>query len=245
MFQANEQIDNITTWIRRWFEDNAPGLNAVIGISGGKDSTVAAALCAKALGKDKVIGVLMPNGQQADIADSRHVIEILGIHSYEIQLEKAISALREAVEGTMDKPFVDQARINLPPRIRMATLYAVAQNVEGGGIVINTCNKSEDFIGYSTKYGDAAGDISILSDFTVAEVLQLGDALGLPETLVHKAPSDGLCGKTDEDNLGFTYAMLDRYIAGERDLPEDVMANIERRHNAGLHKLRLMPAYRR
>ena len=137
-------------------------------------------------------------------------------------------------------------RINLAPRLRMSTLYAVAQGQGVTSFVVNTCNASEDYVGYSTKYGDAAGDVSLLQDFTVHEVLQIGEYLGLPESLVHKTPSDGLSGMSDEDKLGFTYAQLDEYISGNKEgIPADIIASIERKHVANLHKLQLMPAYKR
>ena len=244
LFDTTKEINNVVQWIREWFYNNGPQANAVIGISGGKDSTIIAALLVKALGKDKVIGVMMPNGVQPDISDSERVIEFLGIKGYEVniydQYNAEVSALREAgIEPTKD------TLINIGPRLRMTTLYAVAQALPNGGRVCNTCNKSEDYIGYSTKYGDAAGDFSPCADFTVTEMLQIGDALGLPYDLVHKTPSDGLCGKTDEDNLGFTYAELDKYIETGFIKDPDKKAIIDRKHRLNLHKLKTIPTYRK
>ena len=244
MFDTTREINNVVQWIREWFYNNGPQANAVIGISGGKDSTIIAALLVKALGKDRVIGVMMPNGVQPDISDSEKVIELLGIKGYEVniydQYNAEVSALREAgIEPTKD------TLINIGPRLRMTTLYAVAQALPNGGRVCNTCNKSEDYIGYSTKYGDAAGDFSPCADFTVTEMLQIGDALGLPYDLVHKTPSDGLCGKTDEDNLGFTYAELDKYIETGFIKDLDKKAIIDRKHRLNLHKLKTIPTYRK
>lgn len=244
LFDTTKEINNVVQWIREWFYNNGPQANAVIGISGGKDSTIIAALLVKALGKDRVIGVMMPNGVQPDISDSEKVIELLGIKGYEIniydQYNAEVSALREAgIEPTKD------TLINIGPRLRMTTLYAVAQALPNGGRVCNTCNKSEDYIGYSTKYGDAAGDFSPCADFTVTEMLQIGDALGLPYDLVHKTPSDGLCGKTDEDNLGFTYAELDKYIETGFIKDPDKKAIIDRKHRLNLHKLKTIPTYRK
>ena len=213
----------------------------VIGISGGKDSSVAAAVCVKALGKDRVIGVLMPQGEQADIAYSRLLVDTLGIKSYTINIGDTVSTFMNELSKHMEPS--EQARVNTPARVRMTTLYAVAACHNGR--VVNTCNLSEDWVGYSTKFGDAAGDFSPLSDLTVTEVLQVGDLLGLPHELVHKVPIDGLCSKTDEENLGFTYAMLDKYIRGEDDLSSvpEIKEKIDRLHRANLHKLQLMPKY--
>lgn len=241
-FNPKKVLGELVEWIRDYFEKNAsPETKAVIGISGGKDSSVAAAVCVEALGRDRVIGVLMPQGEQADIEYSRMLVDTLGIENYTINVGSTVSEFTKELEKHMT--LSNQAIVNTPARIRMTTLYAVAACV--GGRVVNTCNLSEDWVGYSTKYGDSAGDFSPLSDLTVTEVLQIGDELGLPYELVHKVPTDGLCGKTDEENLGFTYAMLDRYIRGENDLSEypDIKAKIDRLHANNLHKLRLMPKY--
>lgn len=241
MFDAKEVKDACVQWIRDWFQENGPGCNAVLGISGGKDSSICAALCAEALGRDRVIGVTMPNGIQPDIDDSVKLIKHLGIRSYNINIGQSFDALMKEVEVALGHPASDQTRINMAPRLRMTAVYAVSQS--NNGRVVNTCNLSEDWVGYSTRYGDAAGDFSPLGGLTVAEVLQIGEVLGLPHDLVHKTPSDGLCGKTDEDNLGFTYAVLDRYIrTGECEDP-DTKALIDRKHVTNLFKLRPIPHF--
>ena len=243
-FNAEAEIEHIVAWIRDWFENNGPKANAVIGISGGKDSSIVAALLVKALGKERVVGVLMPNGEQKDIADSKKVVEVLGIRHFIVNINPAVegeyAALRAAgVEIGKD------AIINTPPRIRMTTLYAIAQSLPEGGRVTNTCNRSEDWVGYSTKYGDAAGDFSPCSDYLVCEMLQIGDALGLPKELIHKTPSDGLSGMSDEDKLGFTYATLDHYVlTGEID-DQATKEKIDRLHRLNLHKLQTIPMYKR
>ena len=242
VFDAEKAASGVIEWVRDLFDKTAsPDTNAVIGISGGKDSSIAAAVCVKALGKDRVIGVLMPQGEQSDISYSHLLVDTLGIRSYTVNIGDTITSFMSELSKHMEPS--RQAVINTPARIRMATLYAVAAC--NNGRVVNTCNLSEDWVGYSTKYGDAAGDFSPLSDLTVTEVLQIGDLLGLPKELVHKTPTDGLCGKTDEDNLGFTYAMLDRYIRGLDDLSSvpDIKEKIDRLHKANLHKLRLMPKF--
>ena len=215
MFDALKVKNECVEWIRDFFEKNGKGCNAVVGISGGKDSSIVAALCAEALGRDRVIGVLMPCGEQHDIDMAKLLVDTLGIKHY-------IVNIKDAVEGvTKNIPFElsAQSRTNLPPRIRMSVLYAVSQS--NNGRVANTCNLSEDWVGYSTRYGDAAGDFSPCSYLTVNEMKQIGRLIGLPDVLVDKVPIDGLCGKTDEDNLGFTYA-----------------------HEMNQFKLQLMPAFR-
>ena len=241
-FDAKKTTEALVKWVKDYFESSAsPETKAIIGISGGKDSSVAAAVCVKALGKERVIGVLMPQGVQSDIDCSIKLCNFLGIKTYTVNIGDTVAAFMDELKKHMEPN--NQAVVNTPARIRMTTLYAVGATL--GGRVVNTCNLSEDWVGYSTKYGDAAGDFSPLSDLTVTEVLAVGDELGLPYDLVHKVPTDGLCGKTDEENLGFTYAMLDRYIRGEDDLSDvpEIKEKIDRLHKANLHKLMLMPKY--
>ncbi len=237
---AKKTVDQIIEQIRNWFDKNGPKASAVLGISGGKDSTVTAALLVRALGKDRVVGVLMPNGEQGDIADSYEVCKLLDIKYYEVNIADAVNGLKNQLSALM--PVSEDTLINIPPRVRMTTLYAVAQSIPNGGRVINTCNRSENYVGYSTKFGDAAGDFSVLANFIVRDVIAIGDELGLPKELVHKVPSDGLCGKTDEDNLGFTYDFLDSYLSGEQVSDEALVTEIERRHRLNLHKEEQMPA---
>ena len=240
MFYAVRVKNECVEWIRDFFEKNGKGCNAVVGISGGKDSSVVAALCVEALGKDRVIGVLMPYGQQHDIDCAYQLVDHLGIKHYEINVKGAIDALKESISTQLE--LGTQSVTNLPPRIRMATVYAVSQSVNGR--VANTCNLSEDWVGYSTRYGDSVGDFSPLSLLTVAEVKEIGAVLGLPDNLVNKVPIDGLCGKTDEDNLGFTYAELDRYIRTGEIADMAKKERIDRLHKANLFKLQLMPVFK-
>ena len=239
-FHAEEMTNALIHWIRAWFWKNGRGCNAVIGISGGKDSSVCAALCTAALGKERVIGVLMPNGTQNDIPDSYQLVGHLGIRSVIINIEGAVNSIREQLEGSGISP-TSQAGINLPPRIRMAALYAVSQSMNGR--VINTCNLSEDWVGYSTRYGDSAGDVSLLGKLTVQEVKAIGRHLGLPENLIEKTPSDGLCGSTDEQKLGFSYAVLDRYI--REGFCEDpvIREKIDELHRRNKFKMETMEAF--
>lgn len=240
MFDAVKIKNECVEWIKKFFEENGKDCNAVVGISGGKDSSVAAALCVEALGKERVIGVLMPCGVQGDISCSYQLVDHLGIKSYTINIGEALDMLKENISEVV--PLSNQSVVNLPPRIRMSTLYAVSQSVNGR--VVNTCNLSEDWVGYSTRYGDAAGDFSPLCNLTVAEVKEIGRVLGLPDELVDKVPIDGLCGKTDEDNLGFTYAELDRYIRTGEIENEATKARIDMLHERNLFKLQLMPSFK-
>lgn len=236
-FDVEKTKNKCVQWIRDFFEKNGPGCNAVIGISGGKDSSIVAALCVEALGKDRVIGVLMPNGEQADIDMAKMLVDHLGIRHYIVNIKDAVDGVIKNIPFELSK----QSRENLPPRIRMSTLYAVSQS--NNGRVANTCNLSEDWVGYSTRYGDSVGDFSPCSNLTVQEMKAIGRLLGLPAVLVDKVPIDGLCGKTDEDNLGFTYAELDRYIREGIDPEPEKKEEIDRMHRINAFKLQLMPAF--
>ncbi|MBQ7521448.1 MAG: NAD(+) synthase [Clostridia bacterium] len=237
MFDVLKVKNECVQWIRDFFEKNGKGCNAVVGISGGKDSSIVAALCVEALGKERVIGVLMPNGEQADIDMALLLVQHLGIKYYVVNIKEAVDGLIKNIPFALQT----QSLTNLPPRVRMTTLYAVSQSHNGR--VANTCNLSEDWVGYSTRYGDSVGDFSPCSHLTVAEMKEIGRLIGLPDVLVDKVPIDGLCGKTDEDNLGFTYAELDKYIrTGEIDSLE-TKARIDRMHKMNLFKLEVMPSF--
>lgn len=242
MFDAKKVKNEIVEWIRNWFEQNGKDCNAVVGISGGKDSSVVAALSVEALGKDRVIGILMPNHIQDDIEYSHLLCEHLGIKNYTVDVGVAIDELLNNIHfRATDIEISDQTKTNLPARIRMATLYAISQSMNGR--VANTCNLSENWVGYCSKFGDTAGDFSPLENLTVTEVKAIGRELGLPSELVDKTPTDGLCGKTDEDNLGFTYAELDAYIRDGIEPSEEVKAKIDSMHEKNLFKLQPMPSF--
>lgn len=239
MFDALKIKNDCVKWIRDFFEKNGSDCNAVVGISGGKDSSVAAAICVEALGRERVIGVLMPCGEQHDIDMAELLVEHLGIKHYVVNIKSAVDGVLAAMPPELE--ISKQSRTNLPARIRMTTLYAISQSCNGR--VVNTCNLSEDWVGYSTRYGDAAGDFSPLSHLTVTEVKEIGRLLGLPDVLVDKTPIDGLSGKTDEENLGFTYAVLDKYIREGVIESEAEKELIDKRHKANLFKLELMPSF--
>lgn len=238
-FDVKKATNDCVQWIKDFFEQNGKDCMAVVGISGGKDSSVVAALCVEALSKDRVIGVLMPQGEQSDIEYSKMLVDFLDITRITCNIEGAVNEVLESFEGVVSP--TPQTTTNLPARIRMATLYAISQSVNGR--VANTCNLSENWVGYATKYGDAAGDFSPLSQLTVTEVKAIGRELGLPSELVDKTPTDGLCGKTDEDNLGFTYAELDAYIRDGIEPNEEVKAKIDSMHEKNLFKLQPMPSF--
>ena len=241
-FDAKRVKNECVQWIRDWFEENGKGCNAIVGISGGKDSSVVAALCVEALGKDRTIGVLMPNGRQDDIDVAMDLCETLDIVYHIVNIHGAYDSIRREIKEELNDLWTLQASNNLPARLRMSVLYAVAQNLNGR--VANTCNLSEDWVGYSTRYGDSVGDFSPLSNLTVAEVKKVGYECGLSGWFIEKTPIDGLCGKTDEDNLGFSYVVLDKYIRTGEIEDMEVKEKIDMMHEKNLFKLHLMPSFK-
>ena len=240
-----KESEKVIEWIKQYFKDNGKDCNAIIGISGGCDSSVTAALLVKALGKDRVIGVLMPNGDQYDIDCSYQLVKFLDIKYYVININKPYLELTNEIDTKLkiDSKSYDIYRTNTPSRLRMATLYGISGLFNGR--VANTCNLSEDYVGYSTKFGDSAGDFSPISKFTKTEVRELGEELGLPKNLIYKVPEDGMSFKSDEEKLGFTYEVLDKYIrTGEID-DLKIKEKIDKMHLANLHKIQLMPSYKK
>lgn len=235
MFDAKKVKNEIVEWIRNWFEENGKDCNAIVGVSGGIDSSVATALCVKALGKDRVFGIKMPCGEQPDIEYANMLIKYLGIKSYTMNIWDAVIGIDN--QFPTDVEVSKQTTINLPPRIRMATLYAISQSLNGR--VVNTCNMSESYVGFDTRYGDSAGDLNL----TKTEVIALAKELGLPDKLVHKTPQDGLTGVTDEQSFGFSYAELDAYIRDGIEPSEEVKAKIDSMHEKNLFKLQPMPSF--
>ena len=246
MFNVKQTTEELIEWVKDYFDNNGKNSKAVVGISGGKDSSVVAAILVQALGKDRVLGVLMPNGEQNDISYSYELCHLLDIKYTVVNIKEMVDAefkqLEKSAKELGHENLSNVTLINTPARIRMATLYGISGTV--GGRVANTCNLSEDWVGYSTKYGDAAGDFSPLSQLTVQEIKAIGRELNLPEKFIEKVPIDGLCDKTDEDNLGFTYAVLDKYI--RTGICEDLVTKekIDKMHQLSLHKLNPMPCYK-
>lgn len=240
-FDADKVKNDCVQFIKDFFEENGKDCNAIVGISGGKDSTIVAALCVEALGKDRVIGVLMPNRINENIDDAVKVCKVLDIDYVVINIFDAVHNIKHRVKTALNDKWSMQSSINLPPRIRMSVLYAVSQTMNGR--VANTCNLSEDWVGYSTRYGDSVGDFSPLSNLTVTEVKAVGREIGLPDHLIDKVPADGLCGKTDEENLGFTYDVLDKYIRTGVCEDLEVKKKIDMMHNKNLFKLQPMPCF--
>lgn len=241
-----EQIDvtkeliNIDNWIKDYFAKNGPKAKAVIGISGGKDSTIAAMMLVKALGKDRVIGIQMPNGVQKDIRDANTVCEVLGIKSYTIDISDICNEFYDTFDAFTFVNRDSSTIINTPPRVRMTILYMMAATV--GGRVVNTSNASESYVGYCTKYGDLAGDLALLKNYYVREVIAMGEELlkdfpEMPSTLIDKAPADGLTGLTDEEKLGFFYEELDSMILDKIYPSAEKVALIEEKHQLAQHKL--------
>lgn len=239
MFDAEKVKNDIVNWITKWFEENGKECNAIVGISGGVDSSVVTALCVKALGKNRVFGIKMPCGEQPDIEHANMLIKHLGIKSYTMNIWDAVIGIDN--QFPTDIEVSKQTTINLPPRIRMATLYAISQSLNGR--VMNTCNMSESYVGFDTRYGDSAGDLSPLANLTKTEVIALAKELGLPDELAHKTPQDGLTGLTDEQSFGFTYAELDAYIRDGIEPSEDVKTKIDSMHEKNLFKLQPMPSF--
>lgn len=252
-FDVAKITDEVVAWIQKWISENGnERTKVIVGVSGGKDSSVVSALLVKALGKERVIGVMMPNGEQKDISDSRTVVSHLGIQNFTVNIAKAYEEIQsafidsEVVAGEKNKltndSFSSIFKTNTPARLRMVTLYGIAAQI-GNCRVVNTCNLSEDLVGYSTFYGDAAGDFAPINKLTTEEVVAIGDYLGLPRSLTHKAPSDGMCGKTDEDNLGFTYHEVNM-LARKNERGENA-EKIIAKYKANLFKVKIinLPCY--
>lgn len=217
-FDAKEAIDTVVTQWKAWAKKNNMKA-AVIGMSGGCDSYVCAGLASCVFGKENVIGVMMPNGTQPDIDDAKRAIKNLGIMSTTIDIADTYEMLLGEIGYMYNRQVTERTKVNLAPRLRMCTLYAIAQSTPGA-FVVTTGNLSESILGYTTMWGDMAGDFAPLAGFVKSEVQVMGLALGLIPSLVMKTPSDGLSEKTDEDAFGFSYEKFDKAIRTGAWTPE-------------------------
>ena len=235
-----KEVQNIEKWILEYVE-NAHADGVVIGNSGGKDSATVIALATKALGKERVMTVAMPcNSIKTDIEDAKLVSNKFDVPLIEIDLTNTFNTLEKEIDKNI-KP-VAEAKINTKPRLRMTTLYYIAQSLNY--LVIGTGNKCEAVVGYTTKWGDNAHDFNPIAEFTVEEVLQIGEYLGVPEKIIKKAPNDGLGGLTDEEKLGVTYKQIAEYIeTGKTD--EKALEIIKKKEKSAKHKREAIPVYHR
>ena len=240
-FNAEKAYKQLIDWIKEYFAGQGEDTIAVLGMSGGKDSLVAAKLCADAIGSHRVLGVMMPNVAQSDIQDAIDTINYLGINGMRINIGDMCQAQYDELErnGIELTPLITT---NVPARMRMVTLYSVA--AANHGRVVCTSNESETYVGYSTKWGDGVGDFAPLKGLVVREILAIGDYLGLPERFLYKEPADGMTGKTDQDILGFTYEELDSYIR-DKKVPEKVetLRKIKERYYGCHHKRGHVPVF--
>lgn len=240
MFNSNETKDKLIKWIQTYFKENGSyNTKAVVGMSGGKDSTIVAKLCVEALGKDRVIGVLMPDGNKKDYDLTLEICKALNIKIITMDIKDIRTEMLNALRNQLS--ISEQAKINIPPRIRTSLLYGIASSV--GGRVANTSNYSEKYVGYCTKFGDNVGDFSPLGNLTCLQVIEIGKALGLDDKYILKTPEDGLSGKTDEENLGFTYQDLENHLSNNLK-NQEVETLIKEKHQLALHKINSMPTFK-
>lgn len=233
--------DDIINWLTTYKNENhVPGV--VLGLSGGKDSTTVAMLAKKVWG-DNVVGIMMPNGVQPDIDDTKAIAEKLDLWTMNVNIGSAMTAMLDAIAIDVS----DKSKTNIPPRLRMTVLYAIAQTL--GYQVIGTGNYSERFIGWTTKWGDSACDLNPIGNLTKTEVVEIGlelaEEFGLDKKFIEKAPGDGLTGKTDEDNFGFTYHDLDGFLLNKMPSDPEIEQKIMNMHLASLHKVNPIPMFKK
>ena len=247
-FNAKEEVQRIIDFIRNYYQkNNLKGI--VIGISGGKDSAVVAGLFTLALGKENVIGLTLPcHSNDKDKSDAKIVADHFGFKLYNIDLTKIFDIFKDSFDDfDYNDSEIVNSDINLKPRLRMSALYYVSAMLSSkfkkGYLVAGCGNKSEKFIGYTTKWGDNASDIEVIGDFTVHEVIKIGEEIGVPKEILYKTPNDGLSNKSDEEKLGFTYDDIEKVMNGE-EIDENVKRKILRQHDNNLHKT-FIPGYRR
>lgn len=249
-FDVKRETDNVIKFIKDYFkENNLKG--AVIGISGGKDSAVVAALLTKALGKENVLGVTMPcHSNKEDKSDAKLISDYYGFELVNMDITSTFDALKKEADklGKFNSDETKNSDINAKPRLRMTTLYYLAALYTSikkkPYIVAGTSNKCELYVGYFTKGGDSVHDISPIADFTVEEVIKIGEYLKVPEKVLYKAPSDGLSNQTDEDKIGVKYSDIADYMEDKNKVDETTRKKIEKLHNNNLHKFNI-PTYKR
>lgn len=235
-FDAKKVTEQLIQGIRDWFERNGKGCNVILGLSGGKDSTIVCKLCVEALGADRVITVGIPDKGQ-DLHGADEIAKWMGVQFHVVNIGSITDAIKHETYYGGGVRLSEQAEQNIPPRVRMLVLYAISQS--NNGRVVGTCNASENYIGYFTKYGDGASDFEPIAELTVHELYQVGDELGIPKKWTYKTPSADLPNtKTDEDEIGFSYKDLDDYIRGTRKIPDDVVDKIEKRRKQNMHKFK-------
>lgn len=249
-FNAKLEVKNIVDFIKKYYKDNNLG-GAILGISGGKDSGVVAGLLVKALGKENVIGVTLPcHSKEEDRIDAKLVSDYYGIELINFDITSTFDAFKDELKnlGTFTNEEVKNSDINLKPRLRMSTLYYLAalySALKGKTyLVAGTSNKCELYVGYFTKGGDSVHDISLIADYTVEEVIKIGEYLKVPNKVLYKTPNDGLSNLTDEDKLGVKYKDIATYIEDATLLDKDTREKIEKLHKNNLHKFNI-PTYKR
>ena len=250
IFDAEKEVNNIVEFIRKYYKENKLD-GAILGISGGKDSAVVSAIFTKALGKENVIGVTIPcHSNEEDFNDAKLVSDYYGFRLINFDITNVFDTFKNEVNklGDFSKEELRNSDINIKPRLRMTTLYYLAAlysaTLGKKYLVAGTSNKSELFVGYFTKGGDSVSDISTIADFTVEEVIKIGEYLEVPQKVLYKAPSDGLSNQSDEEKLGVKYSDISLYMEDKSKLPKDIQEKIEKLHKNNQHKFNV-PTYRR
>jgi len=249
-FEAEKEVNKIIDFIKKYFYDNKLG-GAILGISGGKDSAVVSALLVKALGKENVIGVTLPcHSNIEDTIDAKLIGDYYDFELVNFDITSTFDTFKTEVNklGDFNQEELKNSDINIKPRLRMTTLYYLAalysQIKNKTYLVVGTSNKSELFVGYFTKGGDSVHDIAVIADFTVEEVIKIGEYLKVPEKVLYKKPSDGISNQTDEEKLGVKYSEIALYMENKEKLNEETRLRISKLHDASKHKFNI-PTYRR
>lgn len=249
-FDVEREVSNIIEFIRKYYRENNLG-GVILGISGGKDSAVVAGLFTLALGAENVLGVTLPcHSRDDDKIDAKLVSDYYGFELINFDLTNVYDTFKNELTNLGEFTDVEtkNSDINLKPRFRMATLYYLAALYSSlrkkTYLVAGTSNKCELFVGYFTKGGDSVHDIAVIADFTVEEVIKIGEYINVPFKVLYKTPDDGLSNQSDEDKLGVKYSQIASYSEDENSVPQDVAKRIRRLHENSRHKFHI-PTYRR